>query len=199
MKFKSTLILIFALVISTSGFSQGKSVTQPELASGTIESQFNYIIEKSTSFKDFQLIRKGSILKVKANTLDSLKKVRKEFINSNGQVSALNQQISSLQSEVGSLKTEIEEISEDKDSINFLGKNMDKTAYVSMMWVVVAILLIALTFFVLRFKSSFSTIKQTKFELDKIDTEYEEHRKKALKKEQELMRKLQDEINKNSH
>ena len=47
MKFKSTLILIFALVISTTGFSQGKSVTQPELASGTIESQFNYIIEKT--------------------------------------------------------------------------------------------------------------------------------------------------------
>ena len=76
---------------------------------------------------------------------------------------------------------------------------MNKTAYVSMMWVVVAILLIALIFFVLRFKSSFSTIKQTKFELDKVENEYEEHRKKSLKKEQELMRKLQDEINKNAH
>ena len=199
MKFKSTLILIFALVISTTGFSQGKSVTQPELASGTIESQFNYIIEKSTSFKDFQLIRKGSILKVKANAIDSLKSIRKQLNKSNGQVAGLNQQISSLQSEVASLKTEIEEISEDKDSINFLGKNMNKTAYVSMMWVVVAILLIALIFFVLRFKSSFSTIKQTKFELDKVENEYEEHRKKSLKKEQELMRKLQDEINKNAH
>lgn len=197
MKFKSTLVLIFILMFSLVGFTQGKP-SQPELESGTIESQFDYIITKSTSFKDFQLIRKPSILKVKSNTLDSLKKVRKELIESNSKVLGLDQQISSLQGEVSSLKTEIEDISEDKDSINFLGKNMDKTAYVSMMWIVVAVLLIALIFFMLRFKSSFSTIKQTKFELDKIEGEYEEHRKKSLKKEQELMRKLQDEINKNT-
>lgn len=198
MKFKSTLILIFILMVSLVGFSQGKPA-QPELESGTIESQFDYIITKSTSFKDFQLIRKQSILKVKSNAIDSLKSIRKELVKSSSKTAGLNQQISSLQTEVSTLKKEIETISEDKDSINFLGKNMDKTAYVSMMWIVVAVLLIALIFFVLRFKSSFSTIKQTKFELEKVEGEYEEHRKKSLKKEQELMRKLQDEINKNTN
>lgn len=193
-------LLFLATVISISNLSaQNKTVAQPELESGTIESQFDYIITKSTSFKDFQLIRKPSILKVKSNALDSLRKIRKELTKSNGQVAGLKHEITSLKNEVTNLKAEIEGISEDKDSINFLGKNMDKTAYVSMMWIVVAVLLIALIFFVLRFKNSFSTIKQTKFELEKIESEYEEHRKKALKKEQELMRKLQDEINKNAH
>ena len=198
-KLKSILILIFLIIISLAGYPQNKAEEQHELESGTIESQFDYIITKSTSFKDFQLIRKRSILKVKLNTLDSLKNIKKELTKSKQQVVELGQQIISLQSDITKLNTEIETISEDKDSINFLGKKMDKTAYVSMVWTVVAVLLIALIFFVLRFKSSFSTIKQTKFELDKVEGEYEEHRKKSLKKEQELMRKLQDEINKNSH
>ena len=85
MKFKNTLILIFILTVSSGAFAQGKPA-QPELESGTIESQFDYIITKSTSFKDFQLIRKPSILKVKANTLDSLKKVRSFLVELKNQL-----------------------------------------------------------------------------------------------------------------
>lgn len=197
MKLKYTFTLFLITSVLTV-FSQGKPA-QPELESGTIESQFDYIITKSTSFKDFQLIRKPSILKVKNNALDSLRNVRKKLISSNNQIEKLNQEIKNLKNETISLKDEVATVSKDKDSINFLGKNMDKTAYVSMMWIIIAVLLIALVFFILRFKSSFSTIKQTKFELDKVENEYEEHRRKALKKEQEIMRKLQDEINKNSN
>ena len=198
MKIKTITILMSMVFVASVSIAQKNTPSQPELESGTIESQFDYIITKSTSFKDFQLIRKPSILKVKNNALDSLKSIKKELLSSNSQIKELNQEITTLKNETIGLKGEIATVSEDKDSINFLGKNMDKTAYVSMMWIIVAVLLIALVFFILRFKSSFSTIKQTKFELNKIENEYEEHRKKALKKEQEIMRKLQDEINKNS-
>lgn len=198
MRLQHLLSLIGFVAVANITIAQNKPA-QPELESGTIESQFTYIIEKSSSFKDFQLIRKASILKVKSNALDSLQTVRKELVESNGKVSGLNSQIKQLQSEVVTLKDEIASISEDKDSINFLGKNMDKAAYVSMMWIIVAVLLVALLFFIFKYRSGFAVIKQTKFELEKIENEYEEHRKKALKKEQEIMRKLQDEINKNSH
>lgn len=198
MRLQHLLSLISFVAIANITIAQNKPA-QPELESGTIESQFTYIIEKSSSFKDFQLIRKASILKVKTNALDSLRTVRKELVESNGKVSGLNSQIKQLQSEVVTLKDEIASISEDKDSINFLGKNMDKAAYVSMMWIIVAVLLVTLLFFIFKYRSGFAVIKQTKYELEKVENEYEEHRKKALKKEQEIMRKLQDEINKNSH
>lgn len=198
MRLQHLLLLISFVAIANITIAQNK-LAQPELESGTIESQFTYIIEKSSSFKDFQLIRKSSILKVKANALDSLKTIRKDLNESRGKVAGLNQQITQLQNEVATLKSEIASISEDKDSINFLGKNMDKAGYVSMMWIIVAALLVTLLFFIFKYKSSFGVIKQTKFELEKVENEYEEHRKKSLKKEQEIMRKLQDEINKNSH
>lgn len=198
MRLQHLLLIIGFVAIANVNVAQ-KTPAQPELESGTIESQFSYIIEKSSSFKDFQLIRKASILKVKSNALDSLKHIRKSLTENKEKVAGLNNQISQLKQEVATLKMEIDSVSENKDSINFLGKNMDKTAYVTMMWIVVAFLLVALLFFVFRFKSSFALIKQTKFELEKVENEYDEHRKKALKKEQEIMRKLQDEINKNVH
>ena len=40
--------------------------------------------------------------------------------------------------------------------------------------------------------------KSSKNELEKIENEFESFRKNSLKKEQETMRKLQDEINKNN-
>lgn len=198
MRLQHLLLLIGFVAIANVTVAQS-TPSQPELESGTIESQFTYIIEKSSSFKDFQLIRKASILKVKANALDSLRTIRKELVESNGKVSGLNNQIKQLQSEVVTLKDEIASISEDKDNINFFGKNMDKAGYVTMMWIIVAVLLVALLFFIFKYRSGFAVIKQTKYELEKVENEYEEHRKKALKKEQEIMRKLQDEINKNAH
>ena len=170
MRLQHLLLLISFVAIANITIAQNKPA-QPELESGTIESQFTYIIEKSSSFKDFQLIRKSSILKVKANALDSLKTIRKDLNESRGKVAGLNQQITQLQNEVATLKSEIASISEDKDSINFLGKNMDKAGYVSMMWIIVAALLVTLLFFIFKYKSSFGVIKQTKFELEKVENE----------------------------
>ena len=74
MRLQHLLSLISFVAIANITIAQNKPA-QPELESGTIESQFTYIIEKSSSFKDFQLIRKASILKVKTNALDSLRTV----------------------------------------------------------------------------------------------------------------------------
>lgn len=198
MKHYTWLLLPFLLVATLAAFGQTKMPAQPELESGTIESQFNYIIEKSSSFKDFQLIRKASILKVKSNALDSLIGIRKELATTKTKIAPLQQKITTLENEVTTLKSEIAALTEEKDSMSFFGNNMDKGAYNTMMWGIVIVLLIGLFFFVIRFKSSNATTKKIKYELEKIEGEYEAFRKKALKKEQEIMRKLQDEINKNT-
>lgn len=192
------LLYTFLLVAVVGSAQTTNAPTQPELESGSIESQFTYIIEKSSSFKDFQLIRKTSILKVKQNTLDSLKTLRKELSGTQVQIDPLKQKIGTLESEVTKLQEEIASLAEVKDSMSFFGQNMGKGTYNTMMWGIVAVLLLGLIFFALRFKSSNVVTKRTKYELEKIENDFEAFRKKALKKEQEIMRKLQDEINRNS-
>jgi septal ring factor EnvC (AmiA/AmiB activator) len=197
---KIFLVLLTVLsFVSITAIGQNKNIAQPELDSGTIEQQFDYIITKSSKFKDFQLIRKASILKVKAHALDSIKTVRKDLITANKSIAQIEGSISQLESEVQTLKNEIETISTAVDSISLFGTPLSKSAYNSVVWSIIVVLLLALIVFIAQFKKSNIITKHTKNDLNKIENEFEAFRKKAMKKEQEVMRKLQDEINKNTH
>jgi septal ring factor EnvC (AmiA/AmiB activator) len=199
MKKVTHLFLILFLFISTIVVSQNNkgNITQPELDSGTIENQFDYIITKSSSFKDFQLIRKVSILKVKEHTLDSLKSIKNELGASKKSLTQVKATIKGLESEITSLKNEIELTAKDKDSISIFGNQINKTTYNTIVWSIIVVLTLTLLFFVYQFKNNQSIAKQAKREYSKMEDELDAFKKKAMKKEQELMRKLQDEINKN--
>lgn len=187
-----------AILLLISVASAQNNAAQPELESGTIESQFDYIITKSSSFKDFQLIRKASILKVRKNTLDSLKSIQENYVEAKAAIAPLQNQIQALESEIITLKSDVAAAEEGKDSINVLGNLMNKTSYNTFVWSLVAVLVVALLFFVLQFKNSHLVTKKAKNEAESTENDLEEFKKKAMKKEQELMRKLQDELNKNS-
>lgn len=193
------LILNIAILLFATNTVAQNTIAQPELESGTIESQFDYIIEKSSSFKEFQLIRRSSILKVKDNALDSVRSLRKELVETQKQISPLQEQITKLEEEVTTLNNKISAVAEVKDSISFVGKDFDKTTYNTMVWSIIGILMLLLIFVAIKLKGSASVTHHTKNEFEKIENEFDEFRKKALKKEQEIMRKLQDEINKNGH
>jgi len=196
---KVTYLILTISLISSSIVAQNTNAAQPELDSGTIEQQFDYIINKSTKYKDFQLIRKASILKVKAHALDSLKVIRTELNSSEKLSIDANKSAEQLSGEVKSLNTQIESISKDVDSISFIGMPLSKSGYNSFVWIIIAILLGSLATFILLFRKGHVTTKNAQTDLDKVNAEFESFRKKALLKEQETMRKLQDEINKHSH
>jgi septal ring factor EnvC (AmiA/AmiB activator) len=196
---KVTHLILTISLISTSIVAQKTNTAQPELDSGTVEQQFDYIINKSTKYKDFQLIRNASILKVKAHALDSLKVIITELNSSKKSAIDANKSAEQLSTEVKSLNTQIESISKDVDSISFIGMPLSKSGYNSFVWVIIAILVGSLATLILLFRKGHVTTKNAQTDLDKVNAEFESFRKKALLKEQETMRKLQDEINKHSH
>ena len=77
------------------------------------------------------------------------------------------------------------------------GLQMSKTSYNILMWSIIGGLFALLVVFILRFKSSNSATKEARQKLDETETEYEDHRRVALEREQKVRRQLQDEINKN--
>ncbi|MCO6500755.1 MAG: hypothetical protein J5I47_10300 [Vicingus serpentipes] len=197
MKYPTLLILLFIAFFTVAQEENQGGIVQPELDTGSIENQFDYIITKSSSFKEFQLIRRESILKVKKHALDSLKIVRKELNASNSYKSNQEATVEDLKNKVTSLQNKLDGVVQVKDEFTFLGGSCTKSTYNSMVWSIIVVLTIALIFFVLQFKNNYATTKKTKDELNKLEDELDQTKKKALKKEQELMRKLQDELNKN--
>jgi septal ring factor EnvC (AmiA/AmiB activator) len=191
--------IVFLSLVSSSIIGQNNYNKQLELDSGTINNQFEYILTKSTRWKEFQLIRKTSLLKLKNHVLDSINTINKNLVSSNQSTSQLNSKITVLEEEIATLKNEVSTMSEDKDSINLFGVLISKTKYNLLVWSIIIVLVLVLIFLLLKFKNNQIVNNRTKNELDKIESEHEAFRKKSLKKEQEIMRKLQDEINKNSY
>ena len=196
---KATFLLLSISLLTFSVVAQNKKTIQLELDTGTIEQQFDYIINKSTQFKEFQLIRKTSILKVKAHALDSANKLITELQKANSNAINANKKVKQLTAEVVDLNAQIETIKKKVDTISFIGMPLSKTAYNSFLSIIILALLGGLGTFIFLFKKGHVLTKSAQDDLEKINNDFENFRKKALIKEQETMRKLQDEINKHLH
>ena len=198
---KSLSVALFFLC-SFSFFAQS---TQEEetlsLDSGTIENQFEYVIKKSSSWRDergqtYEVIRRNWLYELKAHTLDSLNAVRKELLDTQTVVGNQSKEIAALKTNLENTKSDLDKTNTEKNSMSLFGIQMSKTGYNGLMWTIIAGLLGLLLLFVYKFNNSNKVTKDAKLALFEMEEEFEEHRKTALEREQKVRRQLQDEINK---
>jgi len=206
MKFlaKVTVILIVTFNLQTliAQTQQDDADEQYSLSSGNIDSQFEYVFRKSGNFKGtngqpYEAVKQAWLLKLKANVLDSLKTTYKDLANSEATVANQVKEIDDLKAKLGNTQTTLNETNEEKNNMALLGMQTSKTNYNVIMWTIIAALTALLLFFIYKFKNSNSLTKEAKHKLEEVETEFEEHRRTALEREQKVRRQLQDEINKN--
>ncbi len=202
-----TAILFVFIAFSTSAQTQTQTQAVNEddklsLDSGTLQSQFEYLTKKSTNWRDergrsYEVIRNEWVTKIKSNTLDSLKAIKKDLLNTQNKVVAQNTEIEQLKSSLSNTKTNLDTTNQEKDSMSLFGMQMSKVGYNALMWSIIAGLLAFLLFFIFKFKNSNSITRAAKLKLEETEEEFEDHRRTALEREQKVRRQLQDEINKN--
>lgn len=203
-KFKnltSALFLFFTVSISVIA----QDTTEEDnlsLDSGTLDNQFEYVIQKSSNWRDdrgntYEVIKRDWLNKLKSHTLDSLKAVKSELLNTQKTVTTQKEEIDQLKTNLSTTKTNLEATNEEKDSMALFGIAMSKSGYNVLMWSIIAGLLAFLLFFIFRFKNSNAITKEAKQKLTEVEEEFEEHRRNALEREQKVRRQLQDELNKN--
>ena len=198
MKFAKTLF-ITALLFAFAHF-EGQAQDSGSLDEGTVESQFEYLEKKSGNYRAnnirYEVIRLFDLTKLRQNVIDSINANNKD-------ITALKTTIAENENEINSLKAQLQETSNnlktltaEKDSISFFGALLSKGAYKAIMWSTVFILLLLLLFFIYRFRNSNFLTQQAKTALADLEQEYEQHRRRALEREQKISRQLQDELNK---
>lgn len=190
------IVLAFCLLFfsSTSVTAQRQQV-DPAWETGTIENQIDFLIKGSNNYQDYKVIKKASLFQLKSNILDSLSSVGQSLALSQSKVKEQNATITSLNSQMSGLQTDLDKTNAEKGSISFLGMQMNKGAYQGLMWAIIAGLCGLLALFVLRFKQSHSVTSQARKDLEDLQKDYEDHRKRSLEREQKAMRKLQDVLN----
>lgn len=199
MKAKISIFIILFSLITGSVFSQNKKnqeTINSVLKTGTIEEQFNALIDKSSDFREYKNLKHINLNRFRKNFNDSLKATKQKFQEMYAVIGKQKQNIENLKSEINKLNTKIESISVNKDTIDFFGMRLTKASYNTILWSLILAFLGTTLFFLFKFKSSNSITKEAKNSLTEIEEEFEDHRKKALEREQVLRRQLQDEINK---
>lgn len=194
MKQSLTLFILFTFLTSLNSFSQEKE--KPSLNKGTIESQFNFVINKSNSYQDNKVIKKSWIYTLKSHVLDSLQKEKNTIKESKIIIAKQNKDFTSLQNELASVNKNLEEVSNAKDSIRFLGISLKKDLFKTVIGLLIGVLFFALLYTIYLFKNSNRVTKKIQTEYTDLEAEYNTSRTRALEREQALNRKLQDEINK---
>ena len=192
---KLAILLLFLLSISLSS-AQVQPEEKLSLNKGTIDNQFEYVITKSNRYQEYKVVKRTWLYALKAHTLDSLKAVKKQLADTKLLVDNQDNEIQILKTNLTDTNSTLNQTNLEKDSMSLFGMLMSKTGYNVLMWSIIGGLLAFLLFFIYKFKNSNTVTKEAKFSLGEIEDEFEEHRKRALEREQKVMRRLQDEINK---
>ncbi|SNR14850.1 hypothetical protein [Tenacibaculum jejuense] len=192
-----TINFLFVLLFSTSLFAQTK-LTKKEIRElpNTIENEFKKAYGLSNTWKEYKMIPRNEFLVFQKNVLDSVTILRKEIVARQEIVDSQKKEIATLNENVSKVSNDLTSSQDKENQISVLGIATSKSTYNMFTWSLIGILLLALIFFISKFKSSNILTKKAKNDLSEIELELETFRKKSLEKEQKLRRQLQDEINK---
>ena len=197
--FKILLTLIALLAINLQ-FAQDKTTDILSLDKGTIESQFQYIYKKSGNYradgKRYEVVRVISLDKLQQNVVDSLNVYQKKEEALKATITGHETTIRSLEKKLSETSNNLVAVTEEKDSMSFLGSLVSKSTYNVILWTIVGSLLLLLIGFIYKFRNSNILTQEAKLALTEVEKEYEDHRRRALEREQKVSRQLQDEINK---
>ncbi|MBU2930074.1 tRNA (guanine-N1)-methyltransferase [Winogradskyella psychrotolerans] len=204
MKFLTKVIVILIVTLSfQTVFAQNDTDDEDKLSlnSGTIDSQFEYVFQKSGNFKgtngqNYKAVKYAWLLDLKSHVLDSLKTTYTDLENSEKVVGNQIKEIEDLKAKLATTQSNLDQTDSEKNNMALLGMQTSKTNYNVIMWSIIAALLAFLLFFIYKFKGSNSSTREAKHKLQEVETEFEEHRRNALEREQKVRRQLQDELNK---
>jgi len=199
MKFltKVSVILLVTFSLQTTNAQTAKAAADKlSLNSGTIDNQFEFVIRRSNSWQDYKTVKKTWLYALKSHTMDSLKAIHKNLADTKTIVKTQANEITSLKTSLSNTESTLNSTNEEKDNISLFGAKMSKASYKVLMWSIIAGLFALLLFFIYKFKGSNSATRDAKFKLDELETEFEDHRRTALEREQKVRRQLQDELNK---
>ncbi|MEZ4874718.1 MAG: tRNA (guanine-N1)-methyltransferase [Flavobacteriaceae bacterium] len=162
----------------------------------SLEDQFTDVIDKSNRYEDYKVVKIYKLNELRKNVIDSIAKLENEVDQLQATVSTKQSSIDSLTQKITTTAEALALSQKKEDGISFFGSIIKKSTYQTIMWSIIGLLILTALFFLYKFKNSNAITREANKKLMDTETEYEDHRRMALEREQQLRRKLQDEINK---
>jgi len=192
--YRAAAVLIAGLYIFMLQPVRAQSGVVEFMDSTSMEAQLDYIHERTRVYNDYRAIREDVFLKLKRNVMDTIREARLEIADLNSKLTEKESQIETLNTDLARTKTERDEAIRNRDSLSFLGIQMNKTLYSSIVWfIILGLVVLALIMFFL-FKRSHQVTREVKDHLLILQEEFEEYRKSSREKYEKLVISHHNEI-----
>ena len=182
-----TVLVIIILSISGIYCTQAQTSMPEVLDTATLQQQLDYMKERMNIYNGYRAVRDDIFLKMNRNSLDSLNAAKRE-------ISQLEASLASTRSDMASLQNTLQQTTEERDlaiknknSLSFIGIQMNKALYNSIMWIIILGLLVLLGILFLMFKRSFVITRQTTKDLEEIREEFESYRQQSRERYEKLV------------
>lgn len=190
----TTLILLLGILVVSAQDADASKEDQ------SLVSQFQVLEKKSGNYSAngirYEVIRLVDLNKIKKNIFDSINTANSSIKQLSATIEGNNSEITGLNTKLQETTSNLKKVTNEKDSVSFFGALLSKGTYKAIIWGIIAILTLLLFLFIYKFRNSNFLTQQAKTALADLEKEYEDHRRRALEREQKISRRLQDELNK---
>jgi hypothetical protein len=184
------------ITISTLKISAQQTPVKPSIDKGSFESRFDYIIREATPMDDSKIVKAWWLYRLKTAVSDTIKVLNAEIAQNKIILTSKSAEIDSLKISLQSSGEQLNKVNDEKNNIRFIGIPMSKISYNSLMWTIIFSLSAVLIIIILLYKRSHLITAQTKTDLKELKEEFEAFRKRALEREEKIVRNYHDELNK---
>lgn len=189
---------VLLLCILSIGLTANSLAQNTNSGLNPLEEDFTNLIEKSNDYQGYKVVDYNELVNLKNKTGQYFSTLNEEIITQKNTIDQQQQEINRLKDDLEATQQDLLKVNEEKDAITFLGMPFSKGSYMALMWGIVGLLLLALLFFIFRYRQSHTHTVEARNKLHSTEKEFDVYREKALEKEQRLGRLLQDERNKAS-
>jgi len=172
-------IFILTAVIMAGAKGNCQTVVPKEFTEGTIETQINYLEQRTKIYENYRAIREDMFQKINSNILDSLSLAKSNISVLNKSTLTLSRDNDSLNILLETTKKNLETAITTKNKIRFLGAELNKSAYNFIVWSIIVVLLIILAIGFFSCKRNLILKTKTKDELNELRNEFEHYRQSS--------------------
>ena len=184
---RTVFLLISGLLFVNLQLLHAQSGALAVQDSAALEAQVDYIHENTRVYNDYRAIREDVFQKLRQNIRDTLSATRGEAMQLHNKISEQGAQIEILNTDLIRANNERDDAIKNRDSLSFLGIQMKKGIYNTIMWlIVIGLAALALIMFSL-FKRAHLVTREVKDELNSTRYEFEEYRKSSREKYEKLV------------
>jgi cell division septum initiation protein DivIVA len=162
----------------------------------TLQEQFDAMVQGSNRYQQFRVVPQTELNTYIKAVADTLATRAAETAQLNTTIAKQSQTLTESGATVATLNEQIAQLEEEKDGISLLGALVSKATYNIVLWTIILAALAGLVFFFLRSRLAVSITQGLRQDKEELVEELAAAKKRRLEVEQDLRRKLQDEINK---